>query len=106
VPEEILVGCTRADLDSLVYFGTALPGIADAVRGGIAHLGGGTTVSSVEGYGDPGAERLLANAVRRWRRRGEPGVARLAIDVSFTRSPSKAWRTTKRGSSVLSFDYR
>jgi protein-L-isoaspartate(D-aspartate) O-methyltransferase len=106
VPEEILVGCTRADMDRLPFFGTALPGIADAVGGGVAHLGGGTAVSRVEGYGDPGAERLLANVVRRWRRRGEPGVTRLAIGVSFTGSPSKAWRTVKRGSSVLSFDYR
>jgi protein-L-isoaspartate(D-aspartate) O-methyltransferase len=105
-PEELLVGCTREDLSALLFFGTALPGVVDADRSGLAHLAGTRSVSRLDAYGDAGAERLLAELVDEWRRRGQPRVARLSVEVAYGRSRPDAWRIKRRGSSLISFDYR
>lgn len=105
-PEEHLVGCTREDLSELLYFGTALPGIIAPDRRGLAHIAGTRSVSRVDAYGNAGpAERLLVGLVNEWRRRRRPDVSRLSVEVVFGRAEA-AWRTKKRGSSVLLFEYR
>ena len=105
-PEELLVGCTREDVNGLLFFGTALPGIIDADGSGLAHLAGTRSISRLDAYGNEGAEQLLADLVGEWRRRGRPRVARLAVEVSYGRSRREAWRSKRRGSSLISFDYR
>jgi protein-L-isoaspartate O-methyltransferase len=105
-PEELLVGCTREDLSELLFFGTALPGVVGADRSGLAHLAGTRSVSRLDAYGDAWAERLLAELVDDWRSRDQPRVARLSVEVAYGRSRPDAWRIKRRGSSVISFDYR
>jgi protein-L-isoaspartate O-methyltransferase len=104
-PEDLLVGCTRDDLSELLFFGTAMPAITDADGSGLAHLAGKRTISRIDAYGDKWAERRLADLVDDWRRRGRPGVARLTAEVSYGRSTRKAWRTLKRGSTLIRFDW-
>jgi protein-L-isoaspartate(D-aspartate) O-methyltransferase len=105
-PEELLLGCAREELDRLLFFGTALPGIMDTRGRGLAHLSGKGSISRLDAYGHGEAERLLAKLVDEWRRRGRPNVAELHVGVSYGRSSRQAWRTRSRGSSVISFDYR
>jgi protein-L-isoaspartate(D-aspartate) O-methyltransferase len=109
VPEEQLVGCTRAEIMHLLFFATALPAIID-VRGplSLAHLGGSKTISRIEAYGASHAERLLEGAITEWRRRGKPDVSRLNVEVAYGHSAteSKAWRTRRRGSCLLMLDWR
>lgn len=104
--EEMLVGCTREDATDLLFYGTPLPGIMDTSGSGLAHLAGKRSVSRLDAYGHGEAERRLADLVDEWRRRGRPDVARLSVEVSYGRCPPAAWRTKKRGASVISFDYR
>jgi hypothetical protein len=109
VPEEQLVGCTRADLTNLLLYATAFPAVIDE-RGGLslAHLGGKSTLSRIEAYGGRGGERMLVQMVDDWRTRRRPSVSRLRVEVAFGRRTSirEAWRTRRRGSSTLLFDWR
>ena len=108
VPEESLVGCARADLADLLFFSTSMPGVIQG-RGGLslAHLGGRKSITRIESYGTRGAEALLLRLVNEWRRRGRPDVTRLQVEVAFgRRSQRRAWRTRRRGSGVLLFDWR
>lgn len=104
-PEELLVGCTREDLSELLFFGTALPRIIDAGGSGLAHLAGRKSISRLDAYGHRGAKRLLAGLVDEWRLRGRPRVAGLSVGVSYGPSRRNAWRTKRRGASVVSFDW-
>ena len=107
VPEDRLVGCTRSDLEHLLFYSTALPGVID-VSGApsLAHLGGGKTISRILAYGGRAAERLLSAFVDEWCERGRPDVSRLRVEVLYDRRPSRpAWRTKRQGSSTLLFDW-
>jgi protein-L-isoaspartate(D-aspartate) O-methyltransferase len=108
VPEEQLVGCTRTDLMNLLLYATALPGVIDTSGAlSLAHLGGKKTISRIEAYGGQGAERLLKQTVNEWRARRRPDVSRLCVEVVFgSRATIRAaWRTKRRGSRVLLFDW-
>jgi protein-L-isoaspartate(D-aspartate) O-methyltransferase len=105
-PEELLVGCTRDDVEGLLFCGTDLPGIMDAEGKGLAHLAGTRSISRLAAYGHRAAERRLADLVDEWRRRGRPDVTRLHVGVSYGRSRQRAWRIRRRGPSAISFDYR
>jgi protein-L-isoaspartate(D-aspartate) O-methyltransferase len=109
VPEEQLVGCTRTDLTNLLLYATALPAVIDTSGAlSLAHLGGKKTISRIEAYGGHGAERLLRQTVNEWRTRRRPDVSRLGVEVVFgSRATIRAaWRTKRRGSSILLFDWR
>jgi protein-L-isoaspartate(D-aspartate) O-methyltransferase len=109
VPEEQLVGCTRTDLTNLLLYATAFPAVIDE-RGGLslAHLGGKSTLSRIEAYGGRGAERQLRRMMNDWKARRRPSVSRLSVEVAFgRRAPVRAaWRTRRRGTSTLLFDWR
>jgi protein-L-isoaspartate(D-aspartate) O-methyltransferase len=105
-PDDQLVGCVREEIEGLLFFGTALPGIMDARRRGLAHLAGKRSISRIDAYGHAEAERVLADLVEEWGRRGRPDVGQLRVGVSFGRSRREAWRIRKRGASVISFDYQ
>ena len=109
VPEDQLVGCTRVDLEQLLFYATALPGVIDR-RGPIslAHLAGARTISRIDGYGGRRAEALLARWVAEWRRLGRPDVSRLDVEVAYGSpgSTRTAWRTVRRGRCLLMFDWR
>jgi protein-L-isoaspartate(D-aspartate) O-methyltransferase len=107
VPENQLVGCTRSDLEHLLFYSTALPGVIDlSEQTSLAHLGGGKTISRILAYGGRAAERLLSDFVDDWRRRGRPDVSRLRVEVVYSGRPARsAWRTKRRGSSTVLFDW-
>jgi protein-L-isoaspartate(D-aspartate) O-methyltransferase len=108
MPEEQLVGCTRTDLMNLLLYATALPAVIDTSSAlSLAHLGGKKTISRIEAYGGHGAERLLRQTVNEWRTRRRPDVSRLGVEVAFGRRATgrAAWRTKRRASSVLLFDW-
>ncbi len=108
VPEEQLVGCTRADLMNLLFFATALPAVIDVRNGlSLAHLGGRKTISRIEAYGGHSAERLLGRVVEEWLHQRKPDVSRLNVEVAYggRASMREAWRTRRRGSTVLLFDW-
>jgi protein-L-isoaspartate(D-aspartate) O-methyltransferase len=106
VPEERLVGCTRAELAHLLYFSTALPAVIEVgPRPSLAHLSGTRTLSRIDAYGARGAEAVLRRAVEDWIGLGRPGVGRLQIEVSYGRHARGVWRTRRRGSSLLAFDW-
>ncbi|HET7929720.1 MAG TPA: methyltransferase domain-containing protein [Actinomycetota bacterium] len=106
-PEGGVVGCAREDLGQLLYCTTALPAIIDTDSSGLAHLSGVRTASRIDAYGGDRAERMLADLVDEWRRRGRPGVAQLGVEVSFGHaSRVGVWRSKRRGSSTIAFDYR
>jgi protein-L-isoaspartate(D-aspartate) O-methyltransferase len=106
-PEEQLLGCVREDLTDLLLFSTALPAIVDPHGRGLAHLAGAKTITRIDAHGDGTAERLLHQLVRGWLRRRRPGVGQLRIEARFTRpSPTTPhWRTTRRGSCFISYDW-
>jgi protein-L-isoaspartate(D-aspartate) O-methyltransferase len=106
-PEERLVGCARADLEHLQFFSTSLPGVmGDPAKPSLAHLGGNKTLSRIEAYGTRDADRLLGRLVEEWRRRRRPDVTRLGVEVVFGPQTREAWRSKRRGSSTLLFDWR
>jgi protein-L-isoaspartate(D-aspartate) O-methyltransferase len=106
VPEELLVGCTRTDLAHLLFYSTAMPGVIDKERRSLAHLGGGKTISRIDSYGGRRAEEALQRLVDEWLRRGRPDVSRLRVEVAYGPSaPRRAWRSRRRGSNVLLFDW-
>jgi protein-L-isoaspartate(D-aspartate) O-methyltransferase len=106
-PEEVVVGCTREDLGHLLFYSTAFPAIIDKDSRSLAHLAGSRSASRIDAYGEASAERMLIDLVDEWRRRGRPGISRLSVEVSYGRaSPKGVWRSRRRGSSAIAFDYR
>jgi protein-L-isoaspartate(D-aspartate) O-methyltransferase len=104
--EDLLVGCSRRDLDGLLFFGPSLPGLTDPGRSSLAHLAGGRSVSRLDAYGDADAEDLLAELVDEWRLRGEPRAEDLIVEVAFGRPEPRTWVTRRRGESVIGLGYR
>jgi hypothetical protein len=87
-------------------------GIVDATGGGIAFLSERTRPGSQEApafsviaFGTSGAERELLALVDAWRAHGRPTWKQLNIGVAFRKERPRAWRTSTRGESVLSFDW-
>lgn len=104
-PEDRLVGCTREDLQHLVFMNTALVGLVDRNGDGLSHLAGGKVVSRVDAYGRSNSARDLAELIDRWSRMGRPRVEQLEIAVSFGSARPRAWRVKERGASTISFDW-
>jgi hypothetical protein len=104
-PEGRLLGCLRDDLTDVLLFSTALPAIMDSDGKALACLAGAKTISRVDAYGGRAPERLLHGVVREWLRRERPGVGQLRIEVSHAQPRTEHWRTNRRGSCFISFDW-
>jgi protein-L-isoaspartate(D-aspartate) O-methyltransferase len=104
-PEDRLVGCTRQDLQHLVFMNTALLGLVDLAGEGLSHLAGGKVVSRLDTYGVRTPERELTALIDEWTRMGRPGAEQLQIAVSYGSGSPRAWRVKKRGASTISFDW-
>lgn len=55
----------------------------------LALLGGARTVTRVDAYGGPEAERLLFDLVRRWQARGRPTLSDLHVEAVFDNGTSR-----------------
>jgi protein-L-isoaspartate(D-aspartate) O-methyltransferase len=104
-PEERLLGCVREDLTDLLLFSAALPAIVDPDGPGLAYLAGSKIISRIDAHGHGAAGRLLHHVVDRWLRWKRPAVAQLRIEVTYTRPRTQHWRTRKRGSCFISYDW-
>lgn len=104
-PEDQLVGCTREDLQHLVFMNTALLGLVDPSGEGLSHLAGGKVVSRLDTYGARTPERELAALIDDWTYLGRPRVEQLQIAVSYRSRRPRAWRVKRRGASTISFDW-
>jgi protein-L-isoaspartate(D-aspartate) O-methyltransferase len=87
-------------------------GIVDASGGGVAFLTGRSVPApkdnppfGIRAYGTLGAERELFALVREWRSIGRPTWKQLRIGVTFGGRRPRAWRSSARGGSILSFDW-
>jgi hypothetical protein len=105
VPEDRLVGCTREDLQHLVFMNTALLGLLDPNGEGLSHLAGGKVVSRLDTYGARTPERELAGLIDEWTHMGRPRAEQLQIEVSFGSGSPRAWRVKKRRASTISFNW-
>jgi protein-L-isoaspartate(D-aspartate) O-methyltransferase len=105
VAEALLVGISRDDLADLSFLGTALPAVIDRDGSALAYLAGRKTISRIDAFGRPGPDMILRDVVDDWRHRGRPKVARLHVGVTYGRSTSDAWRSTRRGDSLIAFDW-
>lgn len=105
--DEVVVGCTREELGQLLFCSEALLAIVGRGGRGLAHLAGSRTATRIDAYGEARAERMLAELVDDWRNRGRPGIDRLSVEVSYGHTtPVGVWRSRRRGSSTIAFDYR
>jgi protein-L-isoaspartate(D-aspartate) O-methyltransferase len=105
VAEALLVGISRDDLADLSFLGTALPAVIDRDGSALAYLAGRKTISRIDAFGRRGPDMILRDVVDDWRHRGRPKVARLHVGVTYGRSTSGAWRSTRRGDSLIAFDW-
>jgi protein-L-isoaspartate(D-aspartate) O-methyltransferase len=105
VPEGRLVGCVRDDLSDVLLFSTAVPAILDRDGKGLACLAGAKTITRIDAYGGHAPERLLHEAVGTWLRWERPGVGQLRIEVTYAQPRTKHWRTNRRGSCFVSYDW-
>jgi hypothetical protein len=104
-PEGRLVGCIRDDLRDVLLFSTALPAIMDRDGNALACLAGAKTITRIDAYGGRAPERLLHEAVGTWLRWERPGIGQLRIEVTYAQPRTKHWRTNRRGSCFVSYDW-
>jgi protein-L-isoaspartate(D-aspartate) O-methyltransferase len=65
------------------------PGVIGDDGLSLALLGGARTVTRVDAYGGPEAERLLFDLVRRWQARGRPTLSDLHVEAVFDNGTSR-----------------
>jgi protein-L-isoaspartate(D-aspartate) O-methyltransferase len=80
-------------------------GLVDARATSFAYLRPGKEHATIVSAGGPWAERRLRSLVEDWRSRGSPQLEQLRIRITYGRTPPRAWRTQRRGSSFVSFDW-
>ena len=80
-------------------------GLADRDAKGIAFLLWRDGRFRLYAAGRPGAEQRLLRLIDGWKRAGRPRLDDLRIRVAFGRSEPRAWRTSRRQHSTVSFDW-
>jgi protein-L-isoaspartate(D-aspartate) O-methyltransferase len=86
-------------------------GLVDREGGGAALLNykgkGGRARVGIRGFGSHRTERELRRLVEQWRALGRPtfGALRIGVTYAGARGRAKAWRTSRRDSCTLSFNW-
>ena len=84
-------------------------GVVDPAGRGVAFLTSsakdGKIAVRLQSFGTRTPEAELRRLIGAWRKAGSPSFEELRISVRFTRARPRAWRTFKRGSSWITFDW-